>query len=196
MACAPVDLAQARVTFAAGQIGGGRAAARNALTRTLGEVSAERPAAKTELDTVAVSVRFTWRDVGPVLLDGQSKPTFASLPEVPGLVPPYNDWGSGSGAAEDPTSVRPTSFAVASRATTEIQLRAKRPARGSRHSFGSTLDPAARYGFAVATEAQCALASGQEDTLDLSPKAGRLLAENAAPVLAWITGDADIENLG
>jgi len=37
---------------------------------------------------------------------------------------------------------------------------------------------------------------GERAELDLTRKAGRLLAENAALVLAQVTGDAEIVNLG
>jgi len=49
---------------------------------------------------------------------------------------------------------------------------------------------------AVTTVAKLRLCGGDEQRLDLIPKAARLFAESAALVLAQVTDDADIENLG
>jgi hypothetical protein len=58
------------------------------------------------------------------------------------------------------------------------------------------LDAGGVVRLAVTTVAMAQLTGRDEQRLDLTRKAARLLAESAALVMAQITDDADIENLG
>lgn len=189
-----VYLDRRRVRFSAGAVGGtfhdrGRTAAR-----------ASRPGpeparqAAPEAPVVDVRVRFEWLAAGAVILDAAGKPAFGPLPAQPGLY-------------------RITIRAIDSRTRPRVYLgetdNLRRRLAGNYRSPGPRQQTSLRINAllreSLSTGCMVALATATEATvwcldeerpLDLQRKAARLLAENAALVLAHRTNDADIENLG
>lgn len=192
-----VDLAQRRAVFVSGQVGGSLAAgqggaARAAPTPTASPTPASTPA-QSEVD---VAVRFSWRDAGRVVLDGQGKPMFPALPEVPGL---YRlTLSSGLVAVRRPRIYIGETDRLRRRLS--VNYRSPGPSQATSLRINALLREHLGSGgvveLAIATEARCSLNGRSPAALDLTGKAGRLLAENAALVPAQISNDADIENLG
>ncbi|WP_322770012.1 hypothetical protein [Frankia sp. Cr1] len=143
---------------------------------------------------VDVRVRLRWLDAGTITLDPGGKPTFGGLDEAPGL---YRM--TLTAAADD---IRPQVYIGE---TDSLRRRLsgnyRNPGAGQQTSLRINallrehLAAGGRVDLALATTATLWL-DGVERPLDLTRKAGRLLAENAALVLAQITDDADIVNLG
>lgn len=73
-----VDLRGQRVTFGYFGVGEGQ---HEAIAKAPAGESLDWPS----LDEISVGVRFTWRDVGRVVLDAAGKPRFPELPQTPGL---------------------------------------------------------------------------------------------------------------
>ncbi|MCF8527295.1 MAG: hypothetical protein K9G24_05825 [Candidatus Nanopelagicales bacterium] len=199
---ASVDFAQNRVTFEVGEVGGSYAV-RKAAAATDPAAPRPRPApasrpsldvdALPEMDPVTVSVAFTWLDAGSVVLDKTGKLRFPGLPPVPGLyrmaLHSGNEsirtrWYIGesdnlrrrSGNYRNPGGRQHTSIRINSILTRHLQE-------------GGTVS------LAIAVAASVDMGSGA-GALDLTRKAARLLAENAALGVARDAAMVDIENLG
>jgi hypothetical protein len=197
-----IDFPGQRVTFVTGQFGGSYADRKEADVTAATPARSIRAAAATlvtaELpppDTVTVSVSFTWRDAGAVTLDGTGKPSFPPLPEVPGmyrLTLTGPDWQSRARVYIGETDNLRRRLAG--------NYRNPGPSQQTSQRVNALLrDQLTRGGtvaLAVTTDATTTLEADSTRSMDLTRKAGRLLVENAALVLAQVTDDADIENLG
>ena len=147
-------------------------------------------------EQVDVRVLIDWADAGSVVLDAADKPTFGSLPAVPGL---YRLTSTGR-----PNQLRPRVYIGES---DNLRRRLSRNYRspGSGQQTSLRINAALRnhlgagglVHLVIATAAQVAIPglSPTPVTLDLASKAARLLAENAALVTALLADDADVENL-
>lgn len=199
-----VDFPGQRVVFGTGQVGGSFAD-RQTVGNTTSSTRDRRPPSSTlpaskvsalpELDTVDVSVVFTWRDAGQVALDAQEKLAFPPLPKTSGLYRFTLAAGPGQGRGRvyiGETDNLSRRLAVNYRnpgPTQQTSLRVNVLLRQHLRAGGVVR-------LAVATVVAVRLAGGDEQRLDLTRKAARLLAESAALVLAQVSDDADIENLG
>lgn len=192
-----VDLAQRRAVFVSGQAARNvavvhRAAAPETPTSGPNSTLASAP----EQSEVDVAIRFSWRDAGRVVLDGQSKPMFPALPAVAGL---YRLTLSGGLVA-----VRRPRIYIGETDGLRRRLagnyRSPGPSQATSLRVNALLRQHLGLGgvvdLAIATEAWCLVNDGERAALDLTRKAARMLAENAALVLAQVRDDADIENLG
>ena len=198
-----VDLPCQRVVFVTGQVGGSHAdlTAGGAGPSTQGrrQVSSALPAAKVsefaELDRVEVSVVFAWRDAAQVTLDVQEKLAFPLLPQMAGLYrltlvsSPGQRRGRVYIGETDNLSRRLAGNYRNPGPSQQTSLRVNAILREHLGAGGLVR-------LAVTTVAMVQLAGRDDQPLDLSRKAARLLAESAALVLAQLTDDADIENLG
>lgn len=137
-----------------------------------------------------VTVSFEWSDAGAVTLDSDGKPSFPSLPRVPGIyklmlaepegttavyIGETDDLKRRSGNYRNPGPSQRTSLRI--NALLKAQL-----AAGTKITM------------AIATKAMLEI-NGVTGDLDLTRKASRLLAENAALVKATLAGVDRIENL-
>lgn len=196
---ASVDLPEARVVFATGEIGGtyadrGRTPATNrrpSPTRPAPAVIGDLPT----LDTVDVAVHVLWRDAGEVTLDGAGKPTFPPSPSAPGL---YRLTLNGR-----PSHVRARVY-IGETDNLRRRLSTNYRSPGPRQKTSLRVNAMLREHLSQGGEVALALTSDvtvrldADDAyqLDLTRKAARLLSESAALVLAQARDDADIENLG
>ncbi len=143
-------------------------------------------------DPVDVRLRLQWLDGGVVTLDGSGKPAFDVLDSIPGL---YRMTLTG-GALD-----RPQIYIGESDNLNRRSGNYRNPGAGQQTSLRINallrehLDRGGQVSLAVMTTATMWLA-GEERPWDLTRKAGRLLAENAALVTAHIAAGADIVNLG
>lgn len=187
-----------------GQVGGSRAD-RLMTGGASSSAHGRRPASSTlsaaevsdlkELDTVDVSVRFAWRDAAPVTLDVQEKLAFPPLQQIAGL---YR-----LTLVSRPGQRRPRVYIG------ETDNLSRRLA-GNNRNPGPSQQTSLRVNaflrehlgaggvvqLAVTTVAMVQLADRDKQELDLTRKAARLLTESAALILARITDESDIENLG
>jgi len=188
-----VDFPGQRVTFETGAVGGAYAA-----RQASAEPAARLRAAPAEIDRgeplgdVRVGVSFTWYGAGEVAIDAAGKLRFPRLPETPGL---YR-----LALTDDPDQRRPRIYVGE---TSSLRRRAGNYRNATPHqqtSFrvnGILLEHLGSGGtvlLAVTTTALVDLGVGPE-ALDLTRKAARRLAENAALAVLIAAGDADIENL-
>jgi hypothetical protein len=143
---------------------------------------------------VDVRVRLRWADRGAVLLDAAGKPVFPDLEQTAGL---YRLTLTGGSAGTRPR--------LSIGETGDLRRRLSSNYRSPGPSQQTSLRINALLREHLSTEGSVALAvataatvwlNGVEQPLDLTRKAGRLLAENAALVLATATDDADLVNLG
>jgi hypothetical protein len=144
-------------------------------------------------DPVDVRVWLQWRARGAAVLDAGRRVAFATMPEAPGL---YRFTLTDHVAPErrqvylgetDNLRRRMANYRTpGSGQPTNVRLNAL---------LLGHLAAAGKVEVSVASEATTWL-SGSKLPLDMSRKASRLLAENAALVLAYATDDADIINLG
>jgi hypothetical protein len=189
-----VYLDRRRVRFARGERGGtltdrGRVAVASHTPQP------RRPAERHAVgEPVDVRVQLQWTDAGPVILDGGGKLTFAVLEEVPGL---YRMTLTGGVTGSRPRVYVGESDNLKRRLTGNY----RNPGPGQQTSL--RVNALLREHLAVGGDVAVAIATsavillnGAESELDLKRKAGRLLAENAALVLAQVTDDSDIANLG
>jgi len=141
-------------------------------------------------ELVHVTVSFEWTEVGRIGLDAQGKLSFPSLPREAGMYKMAITEADGAtaiyiGEADElrrrfahyrnPGPTQPTNKRINA-------LLKQLLANGGRASL------------AIATSATLEI-KGVSDPLDLTKKAGRLLAENAALVTAALAGASRIENL-
>lgn len=198
-----VDLAGSRVTFARGRGGGSHSAGGRVTAMPSGAVrevtdskSVERSSARAApmlVQAVDIRVVFTWVRLGAVVLDGAGKLAFPGpLPTTPGLY-----------KFTLLTPGRPRVYIGESdnlRRRLSTNYRNPGPSQRTSLRVNHLLTKQIQLGVEVVVDISVAgnlRPSGLEDQgLDFSRKAGRLLAENAALVLAQISGDVDIENLG
>jgi hypothetical protein len=193
-----VYLDRGRVRFRRGKVGGtyagrGRVAGTGPSSRPSG-----RPFALAERAPVGVPVdvriELQWLDGGPVILDRDGKPTFGALEEAPGL---YRMTLTG-GLAGPRTRVY---IGESDSLRRRLSGNYRSPGSGQQTSLRINallrehLGAGGTVSLAVATAATVWL-NGVERPLDLTRKAGRLLAENAALVLAQACADVEIANLG
>ncbi|MEU8655814.1 DUF7662 domain-containing protein [Actinoplanes philippinensis] len=139
---------------------------------------------------VDVRVRLRWTDAGSVVLDGTGKPTFARVAASHGLyLLTFSGPGTRIYVGESENLHRRLSNNYRNPGPSQqTSLRINALLR-EHLTAGGTVS------LAVATAATVVV-DEQERALDLTSKAGRLLAENAALVAARIAGDAQIVNLG
>jgi hypothetical protein len=189
-----VYLDRRRVRFALGARGGshadqGRRASVPASTRLA--APAERHPAGPAVD---VRVRLQRLDAGMVTLDQAGKPTFGPVDAAPGL---YRMTLTGPAVTARPRVYVGESDSLRRRLSGNYRNPGPRQQTSLRINalLREHLTAGGSVALAIATEATVWL-DGLEQPLNLARKAGRLLAENAALVLAQVTGDADIENLG
>lgn len=148
-----------------------------------------------ELDRVAVSVGFAWRDASQVTLDVQEKLAFPPMPPIAGLYRLTLVSRPGQRRARvyigetDNLSRRLAGNYRNPGPSQQTSLRVNAFLR-------EHLDAGGVVRLAVTTVAMVQLTGRDEQRLDLTRKAARLLAESAALVMAQVTDDADIENLG
>lgn len=196
-----VSLDHRRVRFVAGRRGGtyadrGRRPA-GAVRTTTGTVEREppevpeRPAVGAPVD---VRVHLQWRAAGEVTLDHQGRPAFGRLEAVPGL---YRMDFIDASAEGRPRVYIGESDNLRRRLSTnyrnpgssqQTSLRINRLLRDHLGRGGTVK-------LRIATDVDAEI-DGVGALLDLTSKAARLLAENAALVSADHEGASDIENLG
>jgi hypothetical protein len=126
---------------------------------------------------VEISVQFSWRAAGRVVLDGQGKPMFDSLPEVAGL---YRlTLGGGLVAARRPRIYIGETDRIRRRLAGNY--RNAGPTQATSLRINALLREHLRSGglveLGIATEAWCSLNGRSPAALDLAEKAARLLAE-------------------
>lgn len=199
-----VSLDRRRVRFTAGQVGGSHHDVNHLLSDSgNSDASGSSDAAKVGPampigNPVDVRVVLEWMDAGNVVLDGSGKPKFASLPSVPGI---YR-----LTMTEAPEQVRPRVYIGESdNLARRLGRNYRNPGSGQQTSLRVNarlrehLGLGGSVALVIATSGIVHVTGGQSVkepiVLDLSRKASRLLAENAALVLAHLTDDADIENL-
>lgn len=199
---ASVDLAQNRVTFEVGEVGGSFAV-RKAEASSDPSAPRSRPAPASRprldvhvlprLDQVAVSVAFTWLDAGSIVLDKTGKLRFPGLPPVPGL---YR-----MALLSGDETIR-TRWYIGESDNLLRRSRNYRNPGGRQHTsirinsvLTSHLQGGGTVSFSIAVVASVDIGSGA-GPLDLTRKAARLLAENAALGVARDAAAVDIENLG
>jgi len=189
-----VYLDRRRVRFARGPRGGSYADR----GRRAGSPATPRPGSSVDRQPVGpaveVRVRLRWLDAGTVTLDPGGKPTFEPLEDVPGL---YRMTLTGGAAGARPRVYVGESDSLPRRLSGNYC----NPGAGQQTSLRINallrdhLTVGGSVALAIATQATVWL-EGVEGPLNLARKTGRLLAENAALVLAQATDDADIANLG
>lgn len=198
-----VDLAGSTVVFARGQVGGSYAARdRTAVSRRSVQTPVEpdfvRPPETTtesaRLESVDARVTFTWMRLGMVALDNGGKLAFPGpIPARPGLYrfTLTNHLGRGRVYIGESDNLR---------RRLSTNYRNPGPRQHTSLRVNALLVEFLRLGAEVAVdlsiEATLHAPSAADSALDLSRKAGRLLAESAALVLAQVSDAADIENLG
>lgn len=194
-----VNLPEARVVFATGKVGGTHAD-RGRTRASTRPPSPTRPAPAAiddlpTLDTVDVAIRFTWRNAGTVTLDAAGKPTF---PPVPATAGAYR-----LTLTERPSQLRPRVY-IGETDNLRRRLSANYRNAGPRQQTSLRVNAMLRehliqggqVALALVTEVTVRRDAGSPQPLDLTRKAGRLLAESSALVLAQKRNDADVENLG
>lgn len=143
---------------------------------------------------VDVRILLRWVDRGAVLLDPAGKPAFPDLEQAAGL---YRLTLTGGLAG--PRARVYIGETAGLRRRLSSNYRSPGPSQQTSLRINALLrehlTTGGRVALAVATAATVWL-HGVEQPLDLTREAGRLLAENAALVLAAATDDADIVNLG
>ena len=137
-----------------------------------------------------VTVSFEWVEVGRVVLDAEGKLAFPSLPREPGVYKLMISEADGTTATYvgEADELR-RRFA---------HYRNPGPTQPTNKRINALLKQllveAGRASMAIATSATLEI-DGVPTALDLTKKAGRLLAENAALVKAALEGVDRIENL-
>jgi hypothetical protein len=190
-----VDLVGCRVIFARAAPADPRRAPSSADCRPTRGVEALPAWARAPVgEPIDVAVAFRWTDAGDVLLDAGDRPAFSRLDPIPGL---YR-----MTLTEGPAAARPRAYiGETDNLRRRLATNYRTPGASQKTSLRvngllrAHLAGGGRVVLAVATEATVRL-RGTEQPLDLSRKAGRLLAENAALVLAHVENDAEIMNLG
>jgi hypothetical protein len=193
-----VDLPGALVVFATGQVGGSYAD-RGYVPATERHRRAPTTDEMPTLDEVDVRVRLTWRDAGTTQLDAAGKLTFPPVPNAPGL---YRLTLTGRPDQHRRRVYIGESSSLPRRLNTNY--RNPGPTQQTSLRVNALLIEHLRAGgtVALAVSTASSLSAGPgvsqvtDQPLDLTHQASRRLAENAALVLARITDDADIENLG
>ncbi len=147
------------------------------------------------LETLAASIQFSWRDAGRVTLEPSGKISVLALPEIAGL---YRFTLTPS-----PGQTRRRVYIGETDNLRRRLAGYRNPGPSQRTNLrlnGLLVEHLTSAGivlFAVAVEVAVTLDSDDQwQSVNLARRAGRLLAENAALVLAHVTDDADIENLG
>jgi hypothetical protein len=145
-------------------------------------------------EIVDLRVRLHWHAGGPVQLDGRGKVTFGPLESAPAIY--RMTLTDGVTAARRRVYIGETQ-----NLRHRLASNYRNPGATQRTSvrIGELLVEHLRAGgevaLSVATEATVTLPDGTEQPLDLGRLAPRLLAENAALVLAQLADDADIVNI-
>lgn len=183
------------VRFVRGERGGGTAARPTGAAPTARTREPATPVDRLPVgEPVDVRVTFQWSTAGVVELDAGGKPMFGNLEEVPGL---YRMTLTGGVAGARPQVYIGETDNLRRRLSSNY----RNPGPSQQTSLRvnallrAHLAAGGQVDFAVATVATVRL-GGDEQALDLHRKAGRLLAESASLVLAQVTADADIVNLG
>ncbi len=217
-----VDFAERWVRFARGPVGGSRADRLSAARPTpqamtplntppsVGSVTAESADDPVSVEArvsaeraqvaeeVAVSVRFSWQHLGPVTLDADGKVAFPRpLPQAPGLYRMH--FISDQSGQPGP----PVRFYFGETDNLRRRLGSNYRNPGPSQQTSLRVNEALRTHLAVGGQVTLAVALSVElserdsgpEPLDLTRKAGRLLAESAALVLAQRAG-VQLENLG
>ena len=199
-----VDLAGSSVVFARGQVGGnyaarGRTAAGAAGHGTSPSVLDGAPALVVDaqpphIEAVDARVVFEWSRLGVATLDPTGKVTFPGpLPTGPGL---YRFTLTGRSA--------PNRIYIGESDNLRRRLNSNYRNPGPRQRTSLRINAllvehlsiGAHVTVDISVVGMLHVADSGPLALDLSRKAGRLLAESAALVLAQHSEDADIENLG
>lgn len=145
------------------------------------------------LRTTDVRVLVEWRYAGVIALDADGEGLFPALPHEPGL---YEMTFAG---AREQTSAR-----VYVGESDDLRRRAAHyrnpgPTQETNRRLNAAIKAQLASGgvvrLAIATEAKVIGAAGTTQPLDLARKASRVLAENAAIVLAQLGGTVEIVNL-
>lgn len=199
-----VSLAEGTVAFARGHVGGsyaarGRTSATSgrALDRTVEQAASSFGAeaeSRARAETVDTRVVFNWTRLGTVALDSGGKLAFPGpLPSSPGLyrLTLVNEPGRNRIYVGESDNLR---------RRLNTNYRSPGPRQQTSLRVNALLVEHLRSGFAVEVDISAAatlhLPGSPEVKLDLSRKAGRLLAESAALVLAQRSDAADIANIG
>ena len=153
------------------------------------------PSSWARADVVAVNVTFRWLAAGAIRLDSLGKPQFPDLPPEPGIYRLMFD--------PLPGDTRPRVYVGETdnlRRRLSGNYRNPGPSQQTSLRVNALLREHLSRGGVITLSAALEVSAGSSDAapapLDLTRKAGRLLAENAA-LLALRSVDAvDIENLG
>lgn len=188
-----VYLDRGRVRFARGGRGGDDAMPRKCPPSTppVRVATVERLAVS---EPVVVRVAFQWSSAGVVMLDAGGRPAFPPLEGEPGL---YRLLLTGGVAGLRPRVYIGETDNLRRRLSTNYRSPGQSQQTSLRVNalLRSHLAAGGQVDLATATAATVHL-HDDEHPLDLQRKAARLLAESAALVLAHVTADADVMNLG
>jgi hypothetical protein len=196
-----VNLDRQWVRFARGEVGAGavrRLPPRQFATRlhdTTVPVGSQIIAANATVpDPIDVRVRFSWRGAGAVALDSSGRVAFARLPYCPGVF--RMQLTARPGQARDRIYIGETDN-LRRRLATEYRTPTLSQYTNLRVNaqLRKHLSAAGRIELAIAGQAWIEL-DGSRRELDLTRKPDRLLAENAAVVLAVLAEEGEIINLG
>ena len=212
-----VEFGGRRVRFVRGRVGGTRADRLAAARPTAESATSGAPAAVTAsaapagvpqpvqvtvpvepvqvAEEVAVSVRFSWQQLGPMALDADGKVVFPrSLPQAPGL---YRMHFTATGAGQLDRFYIGETDNLRRRLASNYRNPGPRQRTSLRvnEALCTHLAAGGRVVLAVALTADLGEPDRDGEPLDLTRKAGRLLAESAALVLAQRAG-LQLENLG
>jgi hypothetical protein len=167
----------------------------SSVDRGLEPVQVPTPAAQAQVgEEVAVAVRFSWQQLRPVTLDADGKVAIPRpLPQAPGLYRMHFTAATPNrldrfyfGETDNLRRRRGSYRNPGPRQQTSLRVN---------EALRTHLAAGGQVSLAVALTAELSEHGGDSEPLDLTRKAGRLLAESAALVLAQRAG-LQLENLG
>ena len=188
-----VDLPGQKVEFVTGTVGGSFAARGRVPADESTRSSRPSIDLSEAVEDARVTVSFTWFAAGQIVLDRNGGLAFPRLPRSPGL---YR-----MTLHDAPGQVRPRVYIGESKNLRDRSngYRNPTPRQQTSHRMnGILIDHLTRGGtVSFAATTSCAVELGHGTVpLDLTRKAGRLLAESAALAIVYDRGGVDVENLG
>jgi len=157
-------------------------------TRTMVE-AAELPV----LDSVEATIAFTWHDAGDLCLDQSDVPKFPPLPRIPGLYRfEFRSAGQGDVNAVYIGESQNLLQRGSNYRNAKTDRTRQRTNRRIHREIVGHISGGGTIGFAIATDARMGVSS---DAVDLRWKSARRMAENAAVLLAQLSGSAVVLNI-
>ena len=145
------------------------------------------------LDRIALSLSFTWRDAGQVILDGAGLPAFPRLPNTPGL---YRFEFHALEKGGEPAVYIGESVDLARRGSNyrnaKTERSRQRTSRRIHKELVTHLGAGGRIDFAITVDVTL---DADGEPMNLRRTSARRLAENAAVLLAQMKGDSHVLNI-